>query len=376
MSERMSGRWAWAEVDLSALTHNVGLIVDAVKPADVWAVVKANGYGHGATQVARAALEAGATALCVALVDEGIALRQAGVDAPILLLSEQPAELADDIVVNRLTATVCTNAGVDAIAQASSRAAVVSPVHLKVDSGMHRMGAQPGDTVAIAERVASHGSLVLHGVYTHLAVADEPSHPATSRQLEIFNEVRSALSTAGHRPSHVHMANSAAALSRADARGTAVRVGIAMYGLLPGDGLAHLCGDLRPVMSLHARVSAVRWVEAGEGVSYGLHAASNERRRVATIPIGYADGVPRRLWESAMRVRVGGASYPVCGTVTMDQLMVDCGGDESVQVGDEAVLFGAPTHQAVSADDWARACGTIGYEIVCGIGQRIERVYR
>lgn len=375
-TERTSRRWAWAEVDLAALTDNVRHIRGVVAPAELWAVVKANGYGHGAVQAARAALAGGATALCVALVDEGVELRLAGIDAPILLLSEQPPEYAEIIVASRLTATVATRAGVDAIVRASELLGVVSPVHMKIDTGMHRVGVQPDDALDLAQHVESSPFLSLHGVYTHLAVADSPEHTATTSQLIIFDRTLEILATAGLRPPHVHIANSAAALTRADTRRTAVRVGIAMYGLLPGDEVADACAGLRPVMSLRARVSAVRWVAAGEAVSYGLRRPLFVRRRIATIPIGYADGVPRRLWESSTAVLIRGVPRPICGTVTMDQLMVDCGTDESIDVGDDVVLFGAQNGANISADDWARTCGTIGYEIVCGISARVERVYR
>lgn len=376
MSDDFRQRWAWAEVSRAAISHNVRHIAERVQPASVWAVVKANGYGHGSVEVANAALAGGATALCVALVEEGIILRRAGIDAPILIMSEQPVEQADDIVANQLTATVCTREGVDALAHAAHRIGMTLPVHIKVDTGMHRVGVQPADAVALADHVAATSSLVLHGVYTHFATADDPSHPATAAQLTAFSAVCEQLAAAGHRPAHVHMANSAAALTRDDAHGTAVRIGIAMYGLLPSRDVATACEGLEPALSLRARVSAVRWVEEGEAVSYGLRRPSDVRRRVATIPLGYADGVPRRLWESATPVLIHGVARPICGTVTMDQIMVDCGTDTSVQVGDEVVLIGSQGESTVTADDWATACGTIDYEIVCGISSRIARTYR
>ncbi len=376
MSDDFRQRWAWAEVSRAAISHNVRHIAERVQPASVWAVVKANGYGHGSVEVAYAALAGGATALCVALAEEGIILRRAGIDAPILIMSEQPAAQADDIVANQLTATVCTREGVDALAYAAHRIGMALPVHIKIDTGMHRVGVQPADAVALANHVAATSSLVLHGVYTHFATADDPSHPATTAQLTAFSAVCKQLAEAGHHPAHVHMANSAAALTRDDARGTAVRIGIAMYGLLPSRDVAAACEGLEPALSLRARVSAVRWVEAGEAVSYGLRRPSSSRRLVATIPLGYADGVPRRLWESATAVLIHGVARPLCGTVTMDQIMVDCGTDMSVQVGDEVVLIGSQGDSTVTADDWAAACGTIGYEIVCGISSRIARTYR
>lgn len=374
-------RWAWAEVDLDAITHNVGVIARAVAPSDVWAVVKADGYGHGAAPVATAALEAGATGLCVALVEEGVALRREGITAPILLLSEQPVDLAGEIVAEGLTPTVYSVAAVEALDQAAGRAERAEPldVHIKIDTGMHRVGAQPVDAVALADAIAGHAHVRVGGVFTHLAVADEPTSPANEVQLRRFDDVLAALRGAGHEPAVVHAANSAAALALPGARRDLVRLGIAMYGIEPGEGVSDLCTDLRPALSLHARVSMVKTVRAGEGISYGLRHVFAADATVATIPIGYADGVPRRLFGTGAAVLVHGRRRPIVGVVTMDQLMIDCG-DVPVVVGDEVVLIGAQSGSAgtdaIPAEEWAARVGTIGYEIVCGISKRIERRLR
>lgn len=367
------GRWAWADVDLAAVAHNVGVIAAAAAPAEVWAVVKADAYGHGAVPVAETALAAGATGLCVALVQEGVELRRAGVQAPILVLTEQPLDQMDELVAHRLTPSVCTPAAIAALVHAVGAHRFVGyRVHVKVDTGMHRMGAQPDDVPALLDAIAaSGGALQLGGLFTHLACADEPAHPANATQLARLDEVVAAARADGHEPEVVHAANSAGALALPAARHDLVRTGIALYGIVPGDGVAGWCGDLRPALSLRARVSRVARVPAGDGVSYGLRTVLERDSTIATVPIGYADGVPRRLWETG-EMLVGGVRRRIVGVVTMDQVMLDCG-DDDVAVGDEVVLLGRQGDDEIRAEDWARQLGTIGYEIVCGISRRIGR---
>ena len=363
-------RWAWAEVEAAAVEHNIAAVVADVAPAQVWAVVKANGYGHGSVPVAEAALRAGATGLCVALVQEAAALRAAGVSAPILVLSEQPpSELATALSLD-LDLTVYSVAQVRAIEAAGGRQ---QRVHLKVDTGMHRVGAAPEVAVALADAIAASPATHLEGVFTHLAVADDPDHPFNAVQLDRFDAVLEALAAAGHRPRWVHAANTAAAIALPRARHQLVRVGIGTYGLLPGDGVrAHIERlGLRPALSLLAQVSHVQRVAAGESVSYGLRHTFAADTTVATVPIGYADGVPRGLFNGG-EVLVGGRRCRIVGVVTMDQLMVDVG-DLDVSVGDPVTLLGRQGDSAVPVDEWAQRMGTIDYEIVCGISDRVQR---
>ena len=376
MSTDFSTRWAWAEIHTGLIQHNVAIVAQQVAPADVWAVVKANGYGHGSVPVAQAALAAGAKGLCVAIVDEGVVLRRSGIGAPILLLSEQPPELADYIVGYQLTPTVTTTRGAAILATAASTAGRKVGVHIKVDTGMHRVGVSPNEAVNLAKFIRSFDDLEIEGVYTHFAVADDPSHPANAEQLARFDAVLADIAAQGIEPSLVHAANSAAALASPGSRFNMVRLGIAMYGLRPGPGVVDHTRGLIPAMQLKARVSAVRWVEPGEAVSYGLRRPVNEQTLIATVPIGYADGVPRGLGDTDVPVLINGVPRRIAGTVTMDQMMVDCGRDSMVTVGDEVVLIGRQGDLAVGADDWADALGTIGYEIVCGISERIHRRYR
>jgi alanine racemase len=371
-SRVVPGRAAVAIVDLDAIAHNVGVLARAAAPSIVWVVVKADAYGHGAVEVARAAIDAGASGLCVALVQEGVELRRAGVSAPILLLSEQPLEQSETIVEHDLIPTVCSlDAVTRLVACAREARRETFDVHVKVDTGMHRMGVEPESALTIIEAVAASGVLRLAGLFTHLAVADEPEHPMNAIQLERLDHVVAAAASAGHRPGAVHAANSAATLALPDARRDLVRVGIAVYGIVPGDGVSGLCTDLRPAMRLEARVSRVARVGAGEGVSYGLRHVCPIATTVATVPIGYADGVPRRLYEGG-EVLIGGRRRPILGVITMDQLMVGCG-DDVVAVGDEVVLLGQQGDEIIRPEDWAGMLGTIGYEIVCGISARIGR---
>lgn len=358
-------RWAWAEVDTDAIAHNVAVVAAAVAPAAVWAVVKANGYGHGAEASARAALVGGATGLCVALVQEGVALRDAGItDVPILVLSQQPSSQATQLVEAGLTPTVYSPEAIAAIAAAGA-----TNVHLKIDTGMRRVGARPEDAVGLCEAIAASG-LCLEGVFTHLAMADEPDDPATEEQLDRFDAVLAEIRAAGHEPLLVHAANSAGALAHPRARFDLVRLGIAMYGIEPGPGVGAFCGELQPALRLVARASHVKRVQPGDRVSYGLRHRFTEETTVATFPLGYADGVPRRLSSVGGEVLVRGERRPIVGVVTMDQLMVDCG-DLPVEVGEEIVLL----DRTIRPAEWAERLGTIAYEIVCGISGRIERRY-
>jgi alanine racemase len=330
------------------------------------AVVKADAYGHGDVAVATAALEAGATWLGVALVEEGIRLREAGIQAPVLVLTELPPGSEKEALAGSLTPTLYTDRGLGAAEQAARALGRRLRVHLKVDTGMHRVGLPPDRAVPFAGAVEAAG-LEIEGVWTHFALADVPEDPMTHRQLQRFEEVLAELAAAGIHPRLHHAANSAAVLAFPASHLDLVRVGIAMYGVAPGSALEG-AADLRPAMSFRSRVALVKRVPAGEGISYGLRYAPDRDARVATVPVGYADGYLRAL-SNVGRVLIRGRRYPVAGTVTMDQLMVDCG-DDAVEVGDEVVLFGEQEEEV------ARWAGTIGYEIVCRVSERVPREYR
>jgi alanine racemase len=372
-------RWAWAEIDLGALRHNVAALAAHIGPQQLWAVVKADAYGHGAIECARVALQSGAQGLCVALVSEGIALRQAGIHAPILIMSEQPAEQYRDIISYGLIATLYNEATITQFARTANDLEIMATVHVKVDSGMHRVGASPENAVKVAKLVAESPWLSLEGMFTHLATADVADTQFAQQQISSFSNSVEQVRASGIDVQHVHVSNSASAIRRLDAGigCTMERVGIAMYGI-PGDahsnsfGAAHQL-DLRPVMSVHARVSHVQRVAAGQGVSYGLKRPLERDSTIATLPLGYADGVPRGLWESGS-VLIGGIRRAFAGVVTMDQIMVNCA-DDAVHIGDEVVLIGAQGSEVITANEWAHKMGTIGYEIVCAISARMPRNY-
>jgi alanine racemase len=371
----VAARRAWAEVDLAAIRHNASLLAGRVAPARLCAVVKADAYGHGSVAVAKAALEGGASWLAVAIVEEGAVLRDHHIDAPILLLSQPPAESMDAVVARRLTPTLYTEQGVEAAAKAVASAGAASlDVHVKVDTGMHRVGAGAQEALAVVQAVAERPELNFGGLWTHFAVADEPGNPFTDRQCSRFDDVVARLPA---RPPLVHACNSAGALAHPEARHDMVRCGIALYGVAPSPALAAVqpVEGLRPALSLRARVSYVREVPAGEAVSYGLRRPLERTARVATVSVGYADGVPWRLGVEGGEVLIGGRRRPLAGSVTMDQIMVDCGDDASVLPGDEVVLIGRQGREQITAWDWATKVGTIAYEVLCGIGPRVPKIY-
>jgi alanine racemase len=367
---------SWAEIDLAAVQHNVAHLRAEAAPARFCAVVKANGYGHGAAAVGAAALEAGADWLAVAQVDEAVALREAGIAAPLLVLSEPRVDEVDAAIAADVRLTVYSAACVAAIAKSvrAHRAPAV-PVHLKVDTGMHRVGAAPADVVPLAKAIGDLSEVELEGVCTHCPVADEPDNPFTARQMMRFEAVLAELRASGIDPGIVHAANSAATLVVPETRYDLVRCGIAVYGVPPAPGLEGLV-DLRPVLTLASEVSFVKPVGADEGVSYGHRHRTSGPTVVATVPIGYADGVFRSLPLLGQEVLIGGERRPMLGVVTMDQLMVDCGPDATVEVGDPVVLLGAQGDERITPDEWAARLGTISYEVVCAIGARVARRYR
>lgn len=357
------------EIDLAAIAHNVQTLRNQAPDSELVAVVKANGYGHGAVPVAEEAIGAGATMLAVAQVNEGIALRDAGIDAPIIILSEPDDTEFDECVDWDLQPTLYTEDGITSAEREGSGRLVV---HLKIDTGMRRVGAQPEDAVGRAQAIHDAG-LELNSVWTHLAVADEPTNPFNDVQLDRFDQVREDLAAVGLQPPRAHAANSAGTIAVPRSRLDLVRCGIAIYGIPPDPALENMV-ELKPAMMLSSRVSLVKRVAPGDRISYGLRHEFDHATNVATIPVGYADGVRRQLGLSGATVLVGGRHRPIVGVVTMDQLMVDCG-DEEVSRGDEAVLIGRQGQADITAQDWATRLNTIGYEIPCGISPRVTRTY-
>lgn len=373
-------RPAWAEISSSAIAHNVRALQSVIGDSLFCAVVKANGYGHGALIAAQAALDAGADWLAVAIVDEGIELRQAGVSAPILLLAEIPFDTIPDALRHDLTLTIGSIEGAKAAVSWAEKLGGVHRVHVKVDTGMHRMGVAPGEVDDVVDHLRSSASIDLEGLFTHFSVADSSSgddRAFTREQIRRFDDVVASLEARGIVARVVHSANSAGALGYPEARRSMVRVGLAMYGYVPQGWLAGALEEqhvtLRAALSLHAKVVAARRVEAGERPSYGRSRALEHDATIVTVPFGYADGYPRRLFEAGAQVLINEQRYPLAGNVTMDQLLIDCG-DDRIAPGDDVVLLGPQGNEVITAEEWATNAGTITWEILCGIGARVPRV--
>jgi alanine racemase len=373
-------RPAWAEISASAIRHNVRALRAVVGEAAICAVVKANGYGHGPILVANAALEGGATSLAVALVDEGLELRRAGVTAPILLLTEIPPETIPDAYGANLTLTVGSLEGARAASRWAQSLGGSHSIHVKVDTGMHRMGVAPEDLDEVVDVVVASSHLELEGLYTHLSVADGPSaedRAFSVSQIQLFDDLVVQLAARGVAPALLHCANSAGALGYPSSRHTMVRVGLSLYGYLPNAWLAGALEQkgqhLTPALALRAQVSAVRRAPAGARPSYGRLRELARDGTIVTVPFGYADGYPRHLFEGGAEVLINGKRYPLAGMVTMDQLVVDVG-DDDVAVGDDVVLLGGQGSDFVSADEWADWGGTITWEVLTSLGARVPRV--
>ena len=362
----MSFRPTRVEVDLDAIRHNARQL----KPpgSELMAVVKANGYGHGDVEVAAAAIEAGATWCGVALVEEGVRLREGGIEVPILLLSEPPSGSEAVALAHRLTPTVYSDGALDRLAEAA-RGPVA--VHVKIDTGMHRVGVwPPEDAPAFCARVQAAG-LEVEGLFTHFARSEDDER-TTKEQLAWFLEAVEAVRGAGVAPRILHAANTGATLRHPGSHLDLVRPGIGLYGIEPAPGVGSDRG-LRPALRWRSEVATVKHLRAGEAISYGHRYRLDLDAWVATVPVGYADGYPRRLTDRG-EVLIRGRRCPVAGTVTMDQLMVDCG-DLGVEPGEEVVLIGRQGGEEITADGLGRRCGTIGYEIVARIGARVPRGY-
>jgi len=365
---------AEALVDLAAVRHNVEVLRAAAPGAALMAVVKADGYGHGAVPVARAALEAGATWLGVCTIEEALALRAAGLDVPVLSWLHVPDDDYAAAVAADVDLSVASRAHLAAALAGARHAEKPARLHLKIDTGLTRNGVQPADWPDVLDDAAKahvDGTAQVVAVWSHLAHADEPRHPTIDRQAVRLDEAWRAARGRGLDPLR-HLANSAATLTRPDLHFDLVRPGIAVYGLDPlGRPVAQ--SPLRPAMTLRARVALAKRVPAGEGVSYGHAWTTPRETTIALVPVGYADGVPRALnRHGRMQVLLDGKLRPVVGRVCMDQVMVDCG-DDPVAAGDEVVLFGAggPT-----AQDWADELDTIHYEVVTGVhGNRVTRTH-
>jgi alanine racemase len=361
-----------AEVDLSAIRSNVRRLDQVSGDAALMVVVKADGYGHGMVEVARAARGAGADWLGVAVLEEAMALRSAGDTGRLLVWLAAPGESFDAAVAADVDVTVSSLAQLGEVVAAARRVGRRARLQLKVDTGLARNGVAPEDwSQVLKAAVRADEHVEVTGVWSHLACADEPGHPANDSQEAAFREAVDAARAENLDPI-VHLANSAATLTRPSARFDLVRCGIATYGLSPVPGVATSAQlGLRPAMTLRARLAAVRSVGAGQGVSYGHSHVTDRPTSLGLVPAGYGDGIPRHASNRA-EMLVGGTRRRLVGTVCMDQVVVDLDGGDA-QRGDEVVLFGPGDDGEPTAQDWAEAAGTISYEIVTRLGGRIAR---
>jgi alanine racemase len=367
-------RWAWAEIDLAAVAANVRALKALTREGTLFmAVVKSDGYGHGAVQVARAALSAGADRLGVATTDEALALRGAGIDAPVHVLSEPPADAIGLLLDHDIIPTVTSRQFALALGSSAASHGLVAKYHLKIDTGMNRIGVRAEDAAEFAARLADVSGLALEGTFTHFATADVVGDWDFDRQLARFVEALEAMKTEGVAPGIVHAANSPATILHPESHFDMVRCGIAICGLHPAAS-THGAVVLKPAMSVKARVLLAKRIGMGEGVSYGLTYRAAAPTVIATLPLGYADGVHRVL-SNSMPVLLGGERVAQVGRICMDQLMVEVPQRIEVRAGDEAVIVGVQGDQRIALDELAELAGTINYEMACAFGMRLPRVY-
>ena len=368
---------AWAEIDLDNIAHNVREVRRlAGKRTDIIAVVKADAYGHGTLDTVKTLQENGATRLAVSLLDEAIQLRKIGIDVPILVLNHTDFRRLGEALGYNITQTVYSHEMAQALSQEAVRHGTKARVHIKIDTGMSRVGFMPGysavkDVVAIMKL----DGIIIEGIFTHFAVADTKDRTYTLRQFELFESIIEELNRIGVLIPIRHVSNSAAIIQYPEMTLEAVRPGIILYGIYPSHEVDRSVINLKPAMSLKANVVLVKELEPGVSISYGRTFTTRRPSRIATIPVGYADGYSRLL-SNKCRVLINGQYAPVVGTICMDQLMVDIteiSGD--VKTGDEVVLIGRQGDNEISAEEIADLIGTIPYEILCIVGKRVPRVY-
>lgn len=370
-------RPTWAEINLDNLRHNIMEIKRITSSATrLCAIVKADGYGHGAVEVAREALACGVSYLGVAFLDEAVELRENGITSPILILGFTPENLFDRILEYNITQTVYNFNSAVTLSEYALKRNKKAKVHIKIDTGMSRIGFCPETcTTAEFKKLILLQGLEIEGIFTHFARADERDRSCTNGQFHIFTEVVNAIEESGYKIPIKHVANSAGILQYPETYLDMVRPGIILYGLYPSGEVTKNLISLKPVMSLKTRVSNVKVLPKGRAISYGGTFITQRQSVVATLPVGYADGYSRLL-SSKAHVLIKGQRAPVVGRICMDQCMVDVTDVRgSVSIGDEAVLIGDDGNHRISAEEIAKLTGTINYEVVCGISKRVPRVY-
>lgn len=371
MTMTSTGRLTRAEIDLAAIRRNAAAFKSLLRPGTaLCAVVKADGYGHGAAAVARAALSAGADRLAVAILDEALALREAGFSGDILILGHTPLFQARLAAENGLTQTIFNLEQAEALSGAGEALGTRVKVHLKVDTGMGRLGVEPGAAADFAQSAARLRGLTVEGVFTHFAQADCRDKTSASKQFAAFSQALESIKGRGLSIPVRHCANSAATLDLPETHLDMVRVGISLYGLWPSAETTRPI-ELSPAMRFKTAVVMLKRVPAGTPLSYGGAYVATAEADIATLPVGYADGLSRRL-SNRGRVFINGCYAPIVGRVCMDQCLVDVTGLPGPAEGDEALLFGGPE---LPAEEVAGLLDTINYEVVCMVGRRVPRVY-
>jgi len=364
------GRSTKAIVHLSAVAYNVAQIRKRIGSGrEIMAVVKADGYGHGAVEVSLSALKSGANCLGVAVPEEGEQLRRAGVDVPVTVLGLIQPEEAYKVIDFGLEQTVCSLEVAEALNEIASNKGAVVNVHIKIETGMGRVGVQPIDALAFVRRLGRFKNLKLKGIFSHFSCADEVDKTFAKKQVEIFDGVVREIEASGIRIPKKHMANSAAILELPESYYDLVRPGIMIYGLYPSPEVSHSI-ELKPAMTFMTRVTFVKRVPSGTSISYGRTFITDKETPVATLPVGYADGYSRLLSDRG-EVLIKGYRVPLIGRICMDMCMIDVSGVENVRPGDEVTLFG----EGLPVDEVAEKLGTINYEVVCAVGKRVPRVY-
>ena len=365
-------RPTWAEIDLLALSANLRAIRARVGTRPILAVVKANAYGHGAAGVARALEKDGVESLGVALPEEGIELRRAGVSRPILILGGFAPEQADAILQHRLVPAIFRSDQIEALSRAAAARRVEAAVHLKVDSGMGRLGVPPRDVPAFASVLARARSIRVTGAFSHLAVADDPADAFTRRQIDLFRESVEAAREGGLRPDEIHLANSAAILDHPPAWLSLVRPGLVLYGYPPSTKMTPL--EVRPVLSLKTRIIYLKEIPPGTSLGYGRTFVAARPTRVASLALGYDDGLPR-LASNRGHVLLRGRPAPIVGRISMDLTTVDVTDIPGATLGDEVTVIGISGGESIGADRIAAWADTIPWEVLCGISSRVPRLF-
>jgi alanine racemase len=365
------GNSNWLEIDLHAIGKNIE-ILKKTTAVDVMAVVKANGYGHGIVDVSTHAEKSGASFCGVARIGEALELRRAGIKLPTLVLGYTPNDHLEEAISNDISISVFHPGQVSILSSASRLAGKPAKVHVKVDTGMSRLGAEPSLAYKLVQDISSMSGVYLEGIFTHFACADIPELPINDQQEKLFEDLLAELQGSNLRPPMVHAANSAAALTRPSTRFDMVRIGIAIYGMSPSNHI-QLPEGIQPTLEWKARISNIFSLPPGRGVSYGHDYVTTKHERIGVVPVGYGDGY---RWSQGNTVLVQGRKTPVIGRVCMDQIIVQLDQVPNTQVGDEVVLLGQQGDESISAQTLANLWETINYEVTCGVSARVPRHFR